>query len=202
MKLIYLLVITMSILGCNSKSENQKSIERSDCIIFYKKFKEEVIKGQKKNALIAIDKAINCDPNNESFKSNKLRFLIELSKYNDAIKLIDSYKSDDNSFKMLTAVLKFKNKDAKAIDLLRECYNRYKDEREITTDDLIYKIALTNFFDGKEKALKEIDISRTNSKEENVKINLETLEELINQYDKQNVLFKLYGISESEVSNM
>lgn len=189
-------------ISCNSKSDNQKSIKRSDCIIFYKKFKEEVIKGQTKNALIAIDKAINCDPNNESFKSNKLRLLIELSKYNDAIKLINSYKSDDNSFKMLKAVLKLKNKDTKAIDLLRECYNRYKNEREITTDNLIYKIALTNFFDGEEKALKEIETSRTNSIEENIKTNLDTLEELITQYDKQNVLFKLYGISNKDSSDI
>ncbi|WP_281232396.1 hypothetical protein [Flavobacterium gelatinilyticum] len=185
MKFLYLLAIIISAAGCRNKSDSPKLIQQKDCIMFYDEFKNAITKKQKDTALNAINEAIRCDPNNKGFTSAKLRLLIELNEYKSAIDLIENYKSDDTSINMLHAVIKLKINAPESIDLLQKCYNQYNNEKEITKNNIMYKIALTNFFDGKEKALKEIQISKKTFITTDMKFNLESIEELINKYDKE-----------------
>ncbi|RYF09914.1 MAG: tetratricopeptide repeat protein, partial [Flavobacteriales bacterium] len=137
MKFIYLLFINLSLnlASCQTKTDNVKLSEKNVCTIFYKKFREAVVSENAENALTYIDQAIKCDPTNESFKSNKLRFLIELGKYEKAIELINNFNSNDTSFKMLKAVLKLKIKDSDSKGLLKQCYNEYRSAKKITSDN-------------------------------------------------------------------
>lgn len=199
MKYISLLLINLTFIfaSCQTKTDSSKLKENSDCVIFYKKYKEATVSQQIDSALNYIDKAIKCDPNNASFKSNKIRFLISINKYKDAIEVVNTYSSKDTSLKMLEAVLKLKLETSDSKDLLQRCYDEYKQDKQMTNDKLVYKIALTNYFKNKDEALKEIEYSKKKSSEEYERTNLEALEELIKKHDKREVLFNLFGIGQN-----
>lgn len=167
MKQAILIINFIFVLGsCQTKTDT-KNVEPSknkDCKIFYQKFKQAVIEQKSDSAVIHINNAIDCDPKNNGFKNSKLRFLISINKYDNAISTINEFDSLDKSMEFIKGVLKLKINDSGAVALLRKSYKDFKSQ-EINSDTLLYKLALTNFFDNKDMVLKEIEQTKIKSPE-------------------------------------
>ncbi|MDN3673044.1 hypothetical protein QWY99_08290 [Flavobacterium branchiarum] len=179
----------------NNKTED----DFSDCKKIYKKFNNKFALEENDSALIYINQAIKCNPKSSNYKFTKVRFLVETKNYNDAIIQLDELiiNSEDPAFKMEKGTIFLKINEKNAIKALRDAYNDYDKIQNPTSNNQFCKIALDNYFKGKEYALKEIDKFKENYKDkgyENQNINF--LEELINKETKENVLFKLFSIND------
>ena len=92
-------------------------------------------------------------------------------------------------------MLKIKDKNAEIS--LEEVYTRYKKIKNPNSTDLFYRIALDNFFKGKEYSLIELDKIKKNTELSEYEIqNFTALHNLINEKDKNSVLFSLFSIEE------
>jgi len=195
MKYAILIINFIFVLGsCQTKSDtkNIEPAKSQDCKIFYQKFKQAVIEQKSNGAIIQINNAINGNPKNYGYKNSKLRFLISIGKYEDAISTRRKLDSPDKSMEFLKAVLKLKINDSGAITLLRKSYQDFKSQ-EINSDTLLYKVALTNFFENKDIALREIEEYNINL-QNYIKRNLKVLESLIKAKNKDEVLYGIFGI--------
>lgn len=179
----------------NNKTEK----DFSDCKKIYKKFNNKFVLEENDSALIYINQAIECNPKNTNYKFSKIRFLIGINNYKDAIKQTNELIliSNDPSFKLLKGILMLKTNDSNSLKLLNESYTEYKQIKDPTSGNLFYRIALDNFFKGKDYSLNEVkkfkDIYKGKAYENQ---NINALEELINNETKENVLFKLFSIND------
>jgi predicted Zn-dependent protease len=203
-----LTIVSMSLLllaNCSNKRTTSNKTtsntvivkENSKCKEIYKKYNEKYVLEENDSALIYINQAIECNPKSSDYKFTKIRFLVEIKNYNDAIKQLDEFilNSDDPAFKTQKGTLLLKINDKSSIKILSESYNDYKKIKNPTSNNQFYKIALDNYFEGKEYALKEVEKFKQTYKGkgyENQNINV--LEELIKNETKENTLFKLFNI--------
>lgn len=202
MKNIFLTSVLLSFLAlsnCSNKKNQVKNISNQDCDFFYKKFKENLMIEQNDSAIIYIEKAIDCNSEKKSYKSDKLRFLISIGKYEKAVNYLSELnsKNQDISYSLLKSILLLKIKDKNAEISLEEVYTRYKKIKNPNSTDLFYRIALDNFFKGKEYSLIELDKIKKNTELSEYEIqNFTALHNLINEKDKNSVLFSLFSIEE------
>lgn len=193
--------------NCNNKEKPNSSIGNKDkaeknfseCKKFNKKFNDKVVLEENDSALIYINKAIECNPKSTNYKFSKIQFLMDIKKYNDAIKPTDELIliSDDPFFKVLKAILLLKTNDSNWAKLLDNTYREYNQIQNPTSNNQFYKIALDNYFKGKDFALIEVGKFKEQHKGkpyENQNIN--AIENLIKNESKENVLFKLFNIRE------
>ena len=199
-----LTIISMSLLllaNCSNKKTTTSNIvvekENLKCKEIYKKYNEKYVLEENDSALVYINQAIECNPKNSEYKYTKIRFLVEIKNYNDAIKQLDKFilNSDDPAFKMQKGILMLKINDANSKQTLEECYSEFNKLEEPTSNNLFYKIALDNYYKGKEYSLNEVLKFKNKYKGKGYENqNIKFLEDLINNETKENVLFKLYNI--------
>lgn len=141
--------------GLNS---NKTVKDFSNCKEIYKKYNEKYVLEENDSALVYINQAIECNPKNSEYKYTKIRFLVEIRNYNDAIKQLDKFilNSDDPAFKMQKGILMLKINDTNSKQTLEECYSEFNKLKEPTSINSFYKIALDNYFKGKEYSLNEV----------------------------------------------
>lgn len=195
------LIFTVFLSNCegNKKVINiSQEKDYSICKKSFKKYKEKFIAEENDSALIYINKAIECNPNNNSYKNSKVAFLITIENYNDAIKQLDELISitNDPAFRLQKGVVRLKINDEKSKELLNNSYNEFNEIKNPTSSNQFYKIALDNYFKGKEYALKEIEKVKQIYKDQPYESqNFKALEELINTEKEDVVLFKLFNIN-------
>lgn len=207
-----LIIILMSILllsNCNDKAKSDKDSSNSlkkdletnsssNCKKMYKKFNEKFALEENDSALVYINKAIECDSKNSNYQFSKVRFLIGINKYQDAINQIDEllFISNDPTLKMLKAILMIKTNNSDFIKLLNKSYIEFNQIKSLTSSNQLYKIALDNYFKGKDYSLEEIKKYKELYKEKPYENqNILALENLIKNENKENVLFKLFSIN-------
>jgi len=199
------LLLILLLLMCNCKHKPHehkianKKTEEPDCKKFYKAYNQKYVLEEADSALVYINKAIDCDPNNSSYKFTKVKFLTEIKRYSDALKEADNLSSisDDPAFKLFKGIimLKMKNKDSDKI--LNEAYNSFSQIKEPTASNQFYKVALDSYIKGADYALTEIKELKERYKSDGYQMqNLTAIEELIRKENREAVLFKTFGINE------
>ncbi|HFG0578558.1 hypothetical protein [Flavobacterium psychrophilum] len=202
------LILTTSIFvlllsNCNNKKNIVSStIQKNDyaeCKVFFDKYKKKMIIEENDSALIYIDKAIKCNPNNNSYKNSKVNFLISIKNYKEADKQLDELITitNDPAFRLLKGIIKLKDSDPQSEKLLVNSYDEFNQIKKPTSSNLIYKIALDNYFKGKDYSLNQVEEFKQTYKDKPYENqNIEALQELINKETKEIVLFKLFNIND------
>ena len=202
------LILTTSIFvlllsNCNNKKNIVSStIQKNDyaeCKVFFDKYKKKMIIEENDSALIYIDKAIKCNPNNNSYKNSKVNFLISIKNYKEADKQLDELITitNDPAFRLLKGIIKLKDSDPQSEKLLVNSYDEFNQMKEPTSNNLFYKIALDNYFKGKDYSLNQVkEFKQTYKDKPYENQNIEALQELINKETKERVLFKLFNIND------
>lgn len=192
--------------NCQNKNtvvkNNVNNVEKksaNDCKAIFRKFNEKLVVEENDSAFYYLDKAIECDPKNNSFKYSKVKFLTNIKKYEDAIKQLDELTSNstDPSLKMQKGILKLKINAVDSKNVLEKCYAEFNQIEKPTSSNSLYKIALDNYFKGKEYSLNKIKKFRQEYMGKPYETdNINALEELIKKESKENVLFKLFDIND------
>lgn len=196
----FLLLIT-TISSCqNKKNITEKNVtkENPECEILYNKYIEKFSTRENDSALYYIEKCIKCDPSKNENKYIKVQLLTSMKDYKNAILVFPDLKSgiDDPALKMQKGVLMLKINDVNSRKVLEECYAEFKKIEKPTSSNLIYKIALDNYFMGKEFSTKEVEKFKLTYKDKPYESdNIKAVESLIKNVDKENVLFKLFNIN-------
>jgi len=202
-RILSILFFSIFLSNCdgNKKTIKKKNVSQekdySICKKYLKKYKENFIIEENDSALVYINKAIECNPNNNSYKNSKVTFLITIENYNEAIKQLDELIdiTNDPALRLQKSVVKLKINDKTSNELLKENYKEFDEIKKPTSSNLFYKIALDNYFKGKEYALKEIEKTRFVYKDKLYEVdNFKVLDELINTEKREVVLFKLFNI--------
>lgn len=193
---INLFTISLLFLCCKGKETKEPILKNQiDCTKAYASFNKKVINKENDSAIFYINKAINCDTTNSKYKFSKVKFLTDLKKYDDAIVTLDLLISpNEPSFKMLKGILKLKANNSDSEKFLKESYVEFKEIKNPSSNNLFYKIALDNYFEGKKFALNEIKKYRNLYSSPYEKQNIDYLEELISTKNKNEVLYGLFNI--------
>ena len=158
-KALYILIFTL-ILGCvhKNKSDAVKKVDTTLCEKFNEKYIEFSINNKIDSAYFYLNRAIKCNPENESFKYEKISFLIKNKEYNKALKDLDNIiiTSKDITYQFLKSIILYRINDSKAKVELDKVYSEVSKKSESNFTYLTYKILLDNYFKGKEYALSEI----------------------------------------------
>lgn len=203
---ILIISISLGILPkCSKEKTNQSPIiinkeeeQFAECKKWNKKFNDQILLEENDSALYYINKAIKCNPKNVNYIFSKIRFLVDIKKFNDAKLQLDKLIliSDDPAFKLMKAILTRKTKEEKSEQLLNESYITFNKIKKPTSSNSFYRIALDYYFKGKNYSLKEIEKHKNKYKESYEIQNINALEELIlnNDKEKEDVLFLLFNI--------
>ncbi len=194
---ILLFLLTSLLSSCQNKN-SIKSDTKTECKIFYKKYNQKIISEENDSAIYYIDKAINCNSQNVNYKYYKVQFLVSLKKYKEAIVGLNEIKTDviDPAIKMENGILKLKINDPSSEKILKECLNDYNLISKPTSSNLFYKIALENYFNGKDKAMIEIQKYKNIYNEPYETQNINALIQSIQKDEKKKVLFDLFSIKD------
>ncbi|WP_395074839.1 tetratricopeptide repeat protein [Flavobacterium sp.] len=199
---IIILVSVIFFINCNNKKliKNELTEQKhSNCDFFLNKYSDKFMSGENDSALIYINKAIECNPNEFNYKDNKLIFLIATQSYIKAIEQLDELNSsnDDPAYKFQRGILMLKINDINAIKKLEQSYSEFNQISKLTSSNLFYKIALDNYFKGKEYSLNEVAKFKAIYKGKAYENqNIIALENLIKNENKENVLYKLFNITD------
>jgi hypothetical protein len=192
------LVLISTVSSCQNKTniaEKSATKEKAKCVILYDKYIEKFSARENDSALYYIDKCIKCDPSKNDNKYAKVQLLISMRDYKNAILVFSDFKLDDPALKMQKGVLMLKINDTKAENILQESFLEFCKIKELTSSNQFYKIALDNYFKGKEYALEEINKFKVTFKGKDYETqNINALESLIKSENKENVLFKVFNI--------
>lgn len=196
----FILAILLSNCDGNKKIINKVTQEKdfSICKKHFKKYKEKFITQENDSALIFINKAIECDQSNNSYKNSKVIFLITIEDYISAINQLDELIkiTNDPTFKLQKNVIGLKIHDKESQESLNSSYKEFNEIKFPTSSNKFYMIALDNYFKGKDYALKEIEKVKLIYKDQPYESqNFKALEEMINTEKKDIVLFKLFNIN-------
>jgi tetratricopeptide (TPR) repeat protein len=181
----------------NAKNETIEIKDNKQCEEFNKKHMKFVIAEQNDSAIYYIDKAIECNPEHENYKFSKARFLIELNKYQEAEKVFLTFKNpEEPTIKMYIGILKLKTNDTQSENILRNVYSKFEKSESQNSTYFYYKIALDNYFNGKDYAINQIKQYKKEFTSAYELQNINALESLILTNDKREVLFKILNIIE------
>lgn len=192
-KLLLVFCLTVLTSNCQNKTEDSND---SKCKELFEKYKEKFSTSDIDSTQYYIESAMKCAPENKNFIDSSIRFYIKVADYKAAIKQIEKLKSDesDKSFDFMISVLKLKMGDFSSEKDLRIIYAEYKTDKQLTSSNLIYKIALDNYFNDKKYTLNQLKNYRKVYATEYDIQNLNAIEELIKTLDKSEVLFTLFNI--------
>ncbi len=200
MKLL-IAILFFSLLTCNSNQEGVVKNNKNECSIFNEKYLEYSMLNKKDSALYYIDKAIDCNPKDDFFKTEKIKSLIHYEDYNSAISFAKKLaKENDPNFKLLYGTLLLKMNDENAEIQLKEAYNLFsintKNYNQNDSSLDFYKIGLDNYFKGKKYSLLMLEKFKKNYPDKNNLQSADYLENLINTTSKESVLYKLFDIKD------
>lgn len=188
----------LALLTCNSKHSKEATISQ-DCSVYNDKYVEFRMNNRNDSAIYYIDKAIKCDPQDDFFKTEKVKLLINNQDYISATSVAEelAVKSDPN-YKMLYGTLLLKNDDVQSEKNLKEAYSLFekstKDYSKANSNLKFYQIALDYYFQGKEYSLKKIEIYKKNYTDIHNTQLAEYIQDLILNRSKEDVLFAMYGM--------
>ncbi|MGX1023605.1 hypothetical protein [Psychroflexus sp. MBR-150] len=202
-KAIYLL-FTIVFLSCNNK-DHDTNIKDENCNGYYAKKYSEFFNKWSMNredkqvvdsTLYYLDKQMSCDPKNISIIQEKANFLIYNELYEKAIIEIDSVSNTDPFFKMMKGTLSLKLNKNDGEKLLREARNEFTHyiQEYNNPNDVSWKIILDNYFEGKEYALRQSAKVKKNFKEDYQKTNIQTIEQMLKEMSKKEILYHLFKI--------
>ncbi len=149
----YLVLIFLSSFIFNCKGQNT-------CSDLYNNYLDEVLKSNISSAEAYLNKAIECDSSNLSYKSEKVNFLIGEKRYNDA--LITIREIDLEPFnKVVEATLVLKLDSKNALKILKEAHSKLINFQLEDNDELIFSrtinlVMLENYLYGSEYALERV----------------------------------------------
>lgn len=195
MSLLFLFLLT-----CKSNHETKVVKEKPDCSTYNEKYVQYNMANKKDSALYYIDKAINCDPDDDFFKTEKIKLLIKYEDYSKANSFAKELANlNDPIYKMLYGVLLLRQGKTNAENLLKEAYGllneatiNYNDEN---SNLHFYKIGLDNYFQGREYSLDRIKKFKTHYPDEyNIELG-NYIETLIVNSSKEEVLFELFHLN-------
>ncbi|GEC77919.1 tetratricopeptide repeat protein [Flavobacterium aquatile] len=201
-----LIFMSLLFLNCNDKKSInpipnnvvRSATENPDCKKFFKKYNEKYVQEESDSALVYLDKAIDCDPENNNYKFTKAKFLTEIKRFDDAIKTINVLvsASDDPAFKLFKGIVMLKMKDNDSDKFLDSVYKDFYKIKDPTSGNEFYRVSLDNYFKGKEFSLNEIAELKVKYKDKGYETqNFTAIEELIKKENRETVLFKLFNIN-------
>ncbi|MDN3672122.1 hypothetical protein QWY99_03440 [Flavobacterium branchiarum] len=199
--IVTILLIT-SLLSCQSKSESKKNLEkeriadRPECEVIYNKYIEKASKMENDSAIYFLNKSINCDPANDGYKFSKAQFFVDKQEYQEALNQLNEIKADsiDPTLRLFSSVLKLKLNSDDADKDLSDVYSKIAKIKKPNSSNVFYKLALDNYFKGKDYALEQLKFCKKIYTTDYDKQNLDVLESYINTDNKRNVLFKIFNI--------
>ncbi|WGK95152.1 MULTISPECIES: hypothetical protein [Flavobacterium] len=176
--------------NCQSKSTDFK------CKELFRKYKEKNSASEVDSARYYINSAMKCAPENTNFINNSIQFYIKVADYKAAISQVEKLKGSDGdkSLSFMISVLKLKDGSISAKNDLRKLYEEYKNDKQLSSTNVIYKITLDNYFNNKEFALAQIKKYQKIYNSEYDVQNLEAIKNLIVTLNKEKVLFSLFNI--------
>jgi len=190
MKKIFLFVFI--IFFCCRKKGNNTAVSQS-CDNYIKKFNQYLRDEKIDSALYYINEAIKCDPTKNEYKLKKVQYLISEQRYEMAYKSIDDFSNPSPEFIMMKGVIALKLNKNNSNKLLKEAYKEIQDKTK-NVNNQYYKIALDNYFEGKDYALNQIKVyQKTYDKKYYIYIS-DLLEKHIKNLSKEEVLFKIFNV--------
>ncbi|MDB9837154.1 hypothetical protein OAC51_09705 [Flavobacteriaceae bacterium] len=179
--------------------ENHAQKKTMTCETYNEKFIDYEMENQPDLALIYIDKAIECSsekPEGKQFyKFSKVNFLIRQKEFERASKILNTFNlKEELALQIMDATLDMKIGRDSVDEKLRLSYdkiNHSSSQKEIEV--LIYKIALDNYFKGKEYALSEINKVKKVHTDYNSKLLISTVEASVKEKTKEDVFFRLFN---------
>lgn len=188
----FILITLLSISSC--KTRDSKS-----CELFYLSYEKYRNETKIDSAVFYIDKVIHCNKNDFFYKIEKVKYLISVERYKNAILELESINKKDESLEVdfLKSVLLLKVQDENGLNSLENVYKSYKSKsKTLDENSLLYYISLVNFFEGKENAnstINEFKLKYVNDL--NINRTLEVIQILVNNSSKEDVLFKITNIN-------
>ncbi|MBW1298504.1 tetratricopeptide repeat protein [Aquimarina litoralis] len=156
MRKAIMLCLLLTFMGCKIKPVFQ------NCRKVYDSYISLRMKGDKKNALINLNKAIDCDKENPRYIDEKINYLISLEEFSEAVKQLEILeKTNENYFKYypLNGILNIRLGETKKGDTtLKRVYNNLK-SNNFNKDNyniFIYKVLLDAYFQNKDYAIEQI----------------------------------------------
>ncbi|WP_370031899.1 hypothetical protein [Flavobacterium sp. 28YEA47A] len=197
---LFIFLVTISSSCQNKQSDIRTTTIKTDkeCVKFFQKYKEKFVISENDSAQYYIESAMKCAPENKNYINNSIQLYIKIGSYENAIIQVDKLKRDrsDISLDFMILVLKLKMNVPTIDNDLRKIYKRYKDDKPLTSSNLIYKIALDNYFNDKKYALNQLkDYRRVYTTGYDIQ-NLDAAESLIKSLEKKEVLFNLFNIKD------
>ncbi|OYQ51830.1 hypothetical protein [Flavobacterium aurantiibacter] len=198
---IYLLILLVTLSSsCQNKQPETKTVAKTDtkCLKLFQKYREKFVTSEKDSARDYIESAMKCAPENKNYINNAIQLYIKIGSYENAITQIEKLKSDgsDISLDFMISVLKLKMNVPSIDNDLRKIYGQYKNNKQLTSSNLIYKIALDNYFNDRNYALNQLKEYRKVYITEYDVQNLDAAESLVKSLGKKEVLFALFNIKD------
>lgn len=195
MKNKLLLIFCLAVFTSNCQNKTNESND-SKCKELFKKYKEKFSTSDIDSTRYYIENAMKCAPENKNFIDNSIRFYIKVADYKVAIKQVEKLKDNGSNISLdfMISVLKLKMGNASAKNDLKKNYIQYNTDKLLTSSNLIYKVALDNYFNDKNYALNQLKDYRKVYTTEYDTQNLDAVENLIKSVGKEDVLFTLFNI--------
>ncbi len=191
--LVLVLVISLGLQGCNGQESKASSCEELNKI-----YVDYALKRKKDSALLFLNKAIECDPQNKLYRSSKVNFLVDDHNWLEASSEIKKMDYDDDvTLKMMIAVLDLKMEKVYADENLKKLYVELENGLGSNYENVNYfsfYIALNNYFENKESALLELSKFENKRSDTQWKSTVEFLEDNISNLGKKEVLYKFFNI--------
>lgn len=147
------------------------------------------------SVLYYIDELINISED-DFYKVEKIKFLYRIEKNKDALSVFKTL-NEQNSFmiELLRTLIEIKDNSNNTDSVLQSICHKYEDKK-LTIEENLYKIALDYYFKGGNYAIDEInDLMTKEELSESNKQLYEILQEKIqNEEDSLEVLFYLYNL--------
>lgn len=199
MKTFILSFMVVALATCNSQQSKKKVDTERDCSFLNDKYVESVMAERKDSAVYYIDKAILCDPQDNFFKFEKIKLLMNYDDFEgakNAAKKMANAKSP--TFEMLYGTILLKQNDVGADAVLKKAHESLiSDTKNYSEDNSnlhFYRIGLDNYFKGKEYSLEKIDEFKANYSDKD-KLGLANhIYDLINKETKEDVLYKIFNL--------
>lgn len=201
--LLLILLVTLSS-SCQNKQPETKTEAKTEaktdtkCVKLFQKYKEKFVTSEKDSARYYIESAMKCAPENKNYVNNAIQLYIKIGSYENAITQVEKLKSEgsDISLDFMISVLKLKMNVPSVDNDLRKIYEQYKNDKQLTSSNLIYKIALDNYFNDGNYALNQLKEYRKVYTTGYDIQNLDAAESLVKSLGKKEVLFALFNIKD------
>lgn len=192
MRIFLLIFISFFILSCK---------QNNDCSYYYDEYLNFYMKNDISQAIDYINMAIDCDKNNDNYKSDKVNLFIRIKKYDKALIAANSMTVSSTSYLIKgVLLLKTNSKDSsniafiKALKKLRQLKNS-KNLNKNALFSIDYNITILSYhLEGHNKGIQILNRFKLKHKTDYQKEMLNSLQNMIMNLDSKTILFNLFGI--------